>query len=224
MSGHLYRKSNILILILWLSSLGLSQVGYLSIINGNNLSVYIDSTFISDSSFQDLPLSSGEYTVYALDINSNPYGSMVFYQDSLLGTTPLLLSEKIFSRKSLTIRQQGYDDQNIRITDGSGAYFIDLNTSNNKDGISYVVAGNNNDSGRRWYREGLVVTSIISGWTAFYFKREADKYYTTYEHAADPQAIISLYDKTRTYDLYSEIALTVSATTLATYLWLLIIE
>jgi hypothetical protein len=242
----------------YLSIVAMAQVGYLDVINHDNLSVFIDSTFISDSSFQNFILLPGEHTVYAYHskntswnirsyqhilnmeankhitlniepnyyfyINSNPYGSSVFYQDSLLGTTPILLSKNEFSKKSLTIKQKGYRDQNIRIAEESESYFIDMNTSDDTDGIAYVIRGSNKDSGRRWYREGLAVTSIVSGWAAFYFKHQADKYYTRYETSADPRTIVAAYDKTRTYDLYSEIALTVSATTLATYLWLLIKE
>jgi hypothetical protein len=252
------RKISYIGLTVYLCTLATAQVGYLNIINNHQLSVFIDSTFISDSSAYELNLLPGEYTIYAYDqnnpswqkrsykqkirleayqqrtvhiepdyyvyINSNPYGSFVFYQDSLLGTTPIIVRKKEFSRKSLTLKQKGYHDQDIRITEEGEAYFIDLNTSANKDGITHVIEGHKKDSGRRWYREGLAVTSIISGWAAFYFKHQADKYYTQYETSANPRTIVALYDKTRTYDLYSEIALTVSVTTLATYLWLLIKE
>jgi hypothetical protein len=255
---HSYRKIRPLAFILFLSILSMAQVGYLHVMNPSSLSVFVDSTFISDSSFQNLMLPPGEHTVYAYNrrnaswlnrsyekkivieadqqttlhiktnqyfyLNSNPFGSLVFYQDSLLGTTPILLSSRDFNRKTLTLKQKGYSDQTVLITDTPEAYFIDLNSSDNKHELSYVIKGDNKDSGRRWYREGLAVTSILSGWTAFYFKRQADHYYADYEKAADPKTITRLYEKTRTYDLYSEIALTVSVTTLATYLWFLIKE
>lgn len=157
-------------------------------------------------------------------LNSTPYNSSVFYKDSLLGFTPLLLDRNEFDRKELAITQTGYDKRHIQIADTAKSYFIDLQNAHTGKEDSPVIHGWAKESGRRWSKEGLAVASIVSGWAAFYFKRRADDYYITYENAGDQGTITNYYDKTNRYDLYSQIALIISVTSLSTYLWLLIRE
>jgi hypothetical protein len=78
--------------------------------------------------------------------------------------------------------------------------------------------------GLKWYREGLVVTSLIASWTSFYYKRQADQAHARYLVTSDSRKRFALWNQTRQYDTFSEIAIGVSVATLGTYFFLLLID
>ncbi len=70
----------------------------------------------------------------------------------------------------------------------------------------------------------LLSATVITNWLAFYLKRQADESYRKYNRTSDLSAMNHYYAKTRQLDLYSNIALTVSAASLLTFFYLLIEE
>lgn len=71
------------------------------------------------------------------------------------------------------------------------------------------------------YRKGLLATTIIANWGAFYLKRRGDDYYQDYLKAGSKSQIQYNYDKANQFDNYATIALVVSGAALSAYLWLL---
>jgi hypothetical protein len=156
-------------------------------------------------------------------IISLPYASNVYLGEEYLGQTPLIYPRENIGARSLRIENRGFEDKTFRLVQGENIYKISLQSSPNQK-RSRVERIKDNQYQIKWYREGLVVTSLVASWASFYYKREADKYYNQYQRSSDSREMIALYSKTNRYDTMSEIAIAVSATTLGTYLFLLLIN
>ncbi len=158
-----------------------------------------------------------------IKILSLPFGSRVFDGDDLLGNTPLTYNLDVIERKSLRVEKKGYKNRSINVFKGHDEYKISLEPIE-ADRHLKVARLPDNHNHLKWYREGLIVTSLLSSWASFYFKGRADDAYDKYQRASDSHKIELLFNKTKRYDTVAEIAIAISVTTLGTYFYLLLTE
>jgi len=156
-------------------------------------------------------------------IISLPYASKVYMGDEMLGQTPLVYARKNIGNQSIRLENRGFEDKSFNLVQGQSVYKVSLKTAEDQ-GKSRITRLKDNQYKIKWYREGLIVTSLAASWASFYYKREADRYYAQYQRSSDSRDMIALYSKTEQYDTMAEIAITVAATTLGTYLFLLLIN
>jgi len=177
---------------------------------------------------QNVKITSGEHV--RLDLKSGekvkiisvPFGSRVYIGNDFLGQAPLIYDRRTLSDQPLRIENKGFQNKSFTLVQGQNVYRVSLDRLEPDKKQTRLARYRENENTIKWYREGLVVVSLASSWASFYFKREADKYYTQYRRASDSRDMISLYSKTENYDRMSDIAIAVSAVTLGTYLYLLL--
>jgi hypothetical protein len=156
--------------------------------------------------------------------NSNPYNSKILQNNKTLGSTPIYInSNEIDISEKLTIQKIGYTNKDIFIAPNQNKYFFILKPESIKSEIVVASPGLNN-SQATWFKEGFVVVSLLSSWAAFYFKREADKYYAKYPRVGDVSLMNKYYNKTKRFDTYSDISISVSVASLGTYMYFLIFD
>jgi hypothetical protein len=158
-----------------------------------------------------------------IKILSLPIGGQVFAGKQLIGSTPLTFDRNLIGNQSLKIEKNGYEDQTLDIDAYQNEYSLTLHPLENDPQLK-VARVSESQGGLKWYREGLVVTSLVASWAAFYYKREADQSYAKYQVTSDSRRRFSLWNQTRQYDTFSEIAIGVSVATLGTYFFLLLID
>jgi hypothetical protein len=174
---------------------------------------------ITNNDHIDLDLSNRE----EVRIYSLPFASKVYLGSELLGQTPLVYKRELIGDQPLRLENRGFEDKSFNLIQGEDVYKVSLPTADNQ-GKSRVTRMKDNQYQIKWYREGLIVTSLAASWASFYYKRQADEAYAKYQRASDSRDMVALYTKTQRYDQMAEIAIAVSATTLGTYLFLLLIN
>jgi len=159
----------------------------------------------------------------AIHLYSKPFGSEVYLNNELLGKTPLVVTNPITNTEKLTLKKTGFQEFNLFVNNNQKEYLVELKR---KDDINQTLVFRAVPDKKHisWLREGLVVTSLVSSWASFFFKREADKNYEKYLRTADPFQMVTSFRKTQDFDRYAEIALGVSLVSLGTYLFLLLID
>ena len=158
-----------------------------------------------------------------IKILSLPIGGQVFAGDDLIGNTPLTFDRSLVGDQTIKIEKSGYKNQAFELDGTSNEYKFNLQPVDNDPQLQ-VARVSESSGGLKWYREGLVVTSLIASWTSFYYKRQADQSYARYLVTADSRKRFSLWNQTRQYDTFAEIAIGVSVATLGTYFFLLLID
>ena len=125
-------------------------------------------------------------------LNSSPQDAYVFYNDSLIGNTPLFVQN---SFRNLTLRKSGYDDINI--------LFDDITPSK-----IFPMIYNGQEKEKSFFEKDIfkILTAgiIVLGGTTAYFKLKADNKFEEYEFSGNS----NLLDDTRKYDLISGITFT----------------
>ena len=154
---------------------------------------------------------------------SLPIGGKVFAGDELIGNTPITFNRDLVGTNVIKVEKKGYAEQSFDLKTNQSEYKINLIPIVDETQIRVARIAENRNS-IKWYREGLVVTSLISSWAAFYYKRQADQSYLKYQVTSDSRRRCALWNQTRQYDTFAEIAIGVSATTLGTYFFLLLID
>ncbi len=157
-------------------------------------------------------------------LNTIPYGAMVFAESKPVGTTPLSLPYARFFRKRLVFEKNGYQPDTlllasprpvlIRLKKKPG--FVEPQLPKFPD-----LAFGEKKSYKK-YKFVLLATSVVSSWAAFYFKNVADDNFKKYRRTADPVLINRYWNKTRKFDRLSDVALGVSYTSLAGFIYFLI--
>jgi len=178
---------------------------------------------------RNIVIKENEYINLEFSLNdqvkvlSLPIGGKVFAGDELIGNTPLTFNRDLIGTRTIKIEKNGYAGQTFELDANQNQYNFQLKPL--KDETQISVAGlSENGNSIKWYREGLVVTSLISSWVSFYYKRQADQAYAKYQVTADSRERFALWSQTQQYDTFSEIAIGVSAATLGTYFFLLLID
>jgi hypothetical protein len=255
-------QNRILLTLLVFVSFAFAQIeidtGQLSIKLATPGNVYIDSTFISNQSVENLTLKTGEYKVSVFSsktkkwnergyekfikilpdqninltikntnlyyINSIPFGSNIIQNNNILGKTPAYINiNHIDESQKIIIQKKGFYDKNIFVDRDQNDYYFKLKPESINNEIIIASPGLDNLQAA-WYREGFIAVSLLSSWAAFYFKREADKYYNKYTHIGDVALMNKYYDKTKKFDTFSDISISVSIASLGTYMYFLIFE
>ena len=154
---------------------------------------------------------------------SLPIGGKVFAGDELIGSTPLTFNRDLVGTKTIKIEKNGYAEQTFELDTDQKQYNFNLVPIEDETQIRVARLSKSRNT-ITWYREGLVVTSLISSWASFYYKRQADQAYSKYQVTSDSRKRFSLWNQTRQYDTFSEIAIAVSVTTLGAYFILLLVD
>jgi len=155
-------------------------------------------------------------------IYSNPIGSDVFAGNKYLGKTPLILPRTDLEGRELRFKRAGYKEEKLSLTQDQSAFTLNLTPIDPElSRVNEVLLGGTKVN---WLRESLVLTSFVSSWAAFFFKRKADDLYMQYQGASVPARIEYLYHETQKYDRYSEVALGISAVSLGVYIFILVTE
>lgn len=168
----------------------------------------------------ELTINNSEF-IY---INSLPYNSKIYVNEKSIATTPAFVKRRDLDHSEyVKLKRDGYNDQRVFISKDESSYFVNLKPKENNIPIQ-VAKANLGNSQTSWLKEGLILTSLLSSWGAFYFKREADKNYNKYLTTANPAAMTKYYDRTTTFDTYSEISIAISAVAVTTYMYFLIFD
>ncbi len=108
-------------------------------------------------------------------LNSNPNGAEVFTQDSLLGTTPLIIRS---DRTSFTFRKEGYEDATVTMNEPKNVQVSLKRVWQSRTDSSIFLESEEKGSSLRLYITGA--TTILAGAASAYFKVKADNSYTSY--------------------------------------------
>jgi hypothetical protein len=157
-------------------------------------------------------------------INSDPYSGNIIQNNTILGRTPAYInSSNIDESKKLVLQKNGFYEKDISLNPDQSNYFFKLKPESIKNEIQLASQGIDN-SQTSWFKEGFVVVSLLSSWAAFYFKREADKNYNKYLREGNSSLLNKYYDRTKRFDTYSDISISVSITSLGTYMYFLFFD
>lgn len=157
-------------------------------------------------------------------VNSYPFGSNVVFNNKVIATTPAYIDiSDLDLTENLEIKKEGFYKKNFAINKSKNEYFLKLKPlANNND---LIVASSGLDNAQAsWYKEGFVLVSVLSSWAAFYFKREADKNYSRYLSEGNSSKMNKYFDNTKRFDTYSDISLSVSITSIGTFMYFLIFD
>ena len=156
-------------------------------------------------------------------ILSFPIGGSVLSGNTLIGHTPISFNRKLVGSHPIKIEKQGYNDTFFNLVRDKNEYHFNLEPLKDDNQLK-VTTSLENQNELKWYREGLIVASLVSSWTAFYFKRQADEAYSKYQVVSDPGRRIDLWNQTGRYDTFSELAIGVSIATMGTYFLFLLFD
>ena len=148
-------------------------------------------------------------------ITSNPYNATVQYHNTMVGTTPLILSA-IPDKNLITILKDGFDEViTILPTDGNVLNVALKPLKNFPEYRSSIFLRNDqeNNSTPIYLSSG---TAIASGVAAAYLKIRADKYYQDYRQTGDNGTL----KRVRKLDIASGISLAISEISIFTLCYL----
>lgn len=138
-------------------------------------------------------------------IRSEPYGASVRFHDSIVGTTPCIVST--FSVKELvTLSKEGYEEETFPLTLHGGELSIRLRSvPGYPSGQSPLVATGQQSKNLLpvYLASG---TTVLAGIAAAYFKIKADGGYNEYRISGDPASL----DEVHRFDTISGTALLTS--------------
>jgi hypothetical protein len=122
---------------------------------------------------------------------TNPEDVNVYSGDSLIGYSPLFISQKL---NKLSLSKPGYESKSI---------YLNNMPANNIINLKYI----GESSGKSFYEKDifkiLVGSLVLLGGTTAYFKLKADNRYDSYQSTGEQ----SYLDKTREFDLISGITM-----------------
>jgi len=122
-------------------------------------------------------------------LNSNPQDAEVFAGDSLLGFTPLFISDSI---SEISLKKVNYESKSVVLKDIKSIGIINLNYSGEQIKKSFY-----DESFFKYLLGGAVVLGAVTA----YFKIKADKSYKDYQRTGNS----GFLDDTHKYDLISGI-------------------
>lgn len=156
-------------------------------------------------------------------IKSRPVGSDIYLGSIWLGKTPMIIRQETLTGQSVLLRKSGYNEKSFTLKQITDSDFLTLNKLNtgSDEAVFEASLGSNRVN---WFRESFILTSFLSSWAGFLFKREADQNYAAYLSSSFPVMMDHYYSESQKFDRYSEIAIAVSVTSLSIYLLLLLTE
>jgi hypothetical protein len=178
---------------------------------------------------KSIVITEGEYikldfiSTDKIKVLSLPIGGEVFAGEDLIGNTPLTFDRSLVGSQTIKIEKKGYENKIFGLDAAKNEYSFTLQPL--KDDPQFQVARvSESQGGLKWYREGLIVTSLAASWVSFYYKRQADRSHAKYLVTSDQRDRFAFWNQTRQYDTIAEIAIGVSVATLGTYFFLLLID
>ncbi len=150
-------------------------------------------------------------------VKSYPYGAIVRYRDSILGTTPYMLSANS-GKDFVTLSKEGYEDVILPLTPPGGEIFAQLRSllKNPAGESSFIVSG---EQSKNLFPVYLASgTTVLAGVAAAYFKIKADGRYNDYRLSGDTGTL----DEVHRLDRFSGIALVTSELSLIALSYLLL--
>lgn len=125
-------------------------------------------------------------------LNSSPQDAYVFYNDSLIGNTPLFVQS---SFRNLTLRKSGYDDIKVLFNDITPSKLVSMNYNGQEKEKSFF---------EKDIFKILTAGIVVLGGTTAYFKLKADNKFEEYQFSGNSNFL----DDTRKYDMISGITFT----------------
>jgi hypothetical protein len=134
-------------------------------------------------------------------INSIPSGAKVIYNDSLIGTTPAILSTKV-SQNILTILKDGYQQASIPLENNVSSVNVQLIPSDKlkNNQVEYLSCDGTKPSASLYFSAG---GTIVFGVAAALLKIQADNNYQKYRLTGDQKYL----KKVKYFDVSSGISL-----------------
>lgn len=157
----------------------------------NNFAHTAESTLFLIKNLNILELDTIKTSEEVL-LNSWPQNANVFYNDSLIGSTPLFIRN---SFRNITLKKTSYDDLDISFEEIRNRKIFYMN---------YHAPGEEKNFFETDIFKILTAGIIVLGATTAYFKLEADAKYDEYQHSGNSE----LLDDIRKYDLISAITFT----------------
>jgi hypothetical protein len=153
-----------------------------------NSKVFNDSIEITECTGEKFSykFSSGVY------LKTEPQDVYVYSSDTLVGHTPLFLSDEI---SSVTLSKSGYQTKNLAVNQIYSGKPVKLDFVGTKDNGSFF---------QQDLFKILLGGLVVLGGTTAYFKLKADEKFEDYQFSGDQK----LLDQTRKYDLISGITFT----------------
>jgi len=160
----------------------------LNALSANTFAQEINSTLILSGNLDSLK-SDTQVPIKEVLLNSSPQDAYVFYNDSLIGNTPLFVQS---SFTKLTLRKSGYDNTHILFDDIIPGKMVPMNYSGQEKEKSFF---------EKDIFKILTAGIVVLGGATAYFKIKADNKFEEYEFSGNSK----LLDETRKYDLISGI-------------------
>ncbi len=137
-----------------------------------------------------------------IHVTSDPFGAQIYWQDSLLGTTPYIGSLPD-AGTGLTLRKGGYRDAVVFLSPRGEEYHARLEPLVPGQEQAYLTDGQANHTLPLYVATGV---TVLSGAAAAYFKIKADGFYDDYRQTGSTGPL----DQVHRYDLLSGVSLAVS--------------
>jgi len=161
-------------------------------------------------------------------INSIPQNAGVYYNDSLVGFTPLRLTAKLSYPGTLMLIHKGYNDIVYQVQSSdtllNKTFYLSPSFKNSRNTGEQLVIENKNSMFKKPRKilpvAAFGIVTIGSAASAYYFKNLANDRYDEYLQSGEQ----NLLDKTKKYDLISGISMAVFQIGLIGLFYFLFIE
>ncbi len=167
----------------------------------------IDSTMLISNN-SDSSRSCSHVMLKEVLLNSNPQDAYVFYNDSLIGNTPLFL---LNNYDKLTLKKVGYED-------------LQISSNNILSNKTILMKFSGQEIKKDFFQKDIfkILTAgiVVLGGTTAYFKLKADNKFEEYEFSGNSKFL----DDTRKYDLISGITFTALQINFGLLLYYFLIE
>jgi len=150
-------------------------------------------------------------------ITSEPYGATVQHHDSIIGTTPLILSTTS-EKYIIKISKDGFKDVMVPLSIDAGEFHMKLEPVEGSSKIQSPYLLTNKQSEVQTSVYVAAGAAVVSGVAAAFLKIESDRYYKDYRHTNSGSTL----DKVRRLDIVSGISLAVSEISLFLLSYLLL--
>ena len=142
-------------------------------------------------------------------INSIPYHAQLFYENNLMGKTPINISFQENQGKLFRLEKQGFETTEFTLSSDEPytikMHPLNINPAESEQSFFYSMVHN------RFKLKMLLITgSVVTHWMAFALKNVADDNINKYHKTTNPAEMEKYWNETRRYDRYSEISLGVS--------------
>lgn len=148
--------------------------------------------WLTEPIVDSIQVQSGEPQTFRYSFNqkflvlSTPTGAEIFSNDSLMGTTPLVIKTEL---QSLRLKKQGFEETTVEIANAKrGVLAVKLNKVWQSGADSSIFSDSEEKpSSLRLYITGA--TTILAGAASAYFKVKADNSYSNYVRTGDPSQL-----------------------------------